>query len=134
MMWECMVELMIISHYCNSHIIINTVLLLKVSSALRITKLTITKSTIASWAFFLRSKRKPSPGTRNFMFGATVCCSGTNCGPTVPNQHPWDIQPKQIHDNKESSCLRVVEGLHTCGHIIQLVLVIIDHSPKMISV
>ena len=55
---------------------------------LRIVKFTITKSTIASLAFFVMLKYISKPGTRNFMLGTTVCCSGTNCGPIAPNQHP----------------------------------------------
>ena len=41
-------------------------------NALRIVKFTITKSTIASLAFFVMLKYISKPGTKNFVFGATA--------------------------------------------------------------
>ena len=47
---------------------------------------------ISSCIFYIaKVKFISKPWHQIFMFGATVCCSGTNCGPIVPNQHPWVV-------------------------------------------
>ena len=51
---------------------------------------------IADSAVRLVLQQLLSPGTRNFMYDATVSCSGTNCSATVPNQHPWIAGSTQV--------------------------------------